>query len=222
MSTNPATLVLHDKLQKHFPEFDLHLLNFIAEHAIVRTVEAGKLLMHPGQYFKSVILVLSGKVKVYRHDEEGNEFFMYYIEPGSACALSMVCAARNLVSEIAALVTEETELAMIPIELMDELVKNHKTWYYFVLETYRSRFGELLQVIDSIAFKAMDERLEFYLKRQLKSTQSYTLNITHEQIASDLNSSRVVISRLLKKMEQDRKLQLFRNSIELSSKIYPL
>ncbi len=222
MSSNLATLVLHDKLQKQFPEFDLHLLNFIAEHAIVRTVEAGKLLMQPGQYFKSVILVLSGKVKVYRHDEEGNEFFMYYIEPGSACALSMVCAARNLISEIAALATEETELAMIPVELMDELVKNHKTWYYFVLETYRSRFGELLQVIDSIAFKAMDERLEFYLKRQLKSTQSYTLHITHEQIASDLNSSRVVISRLLKKMEQDRKLQLFRNSIELSSKFYPL
>jgi len=222
MTSNLNSINIKENLKNLFPEFDEQLLDFISKNAMIRSVETGKQLIQPGQYFRSVILVLSGKVKVYRHDDEGNEFFMYYIEPGSACALSMVCAARNLMSDVEAVATEETQLAMIPIELMDNLVKNYKTWYYFVLETYRNRFGELLQVIDSIAFKAMDERVEFYLKRQLSSTRSYTLNITHEQIATDLNSSRVVISRLLKKMEQDKKLQLFRNSIEMSSKFYPL
>lgn len=219
---NIATLLVQDKLHKLYPDFDLPLVDFIAQHAVSKQIPAGELLMHPGQYFRSVILVTSGKVKVYRQDEDGNEFFMYYIEPGSACALSMVCAARNMVSEIAAKTMENTELVLIPIAYMDELVKNHKSWYYFVLETYRSRFEEMLSVIDSIAFKAMDERLEFYLKRLLQTSGSFTLNITHEEIAKDLNSSRVVISRLLKKMEQDGKLQLFRNSIELSMKYYSL
>lgn len=214
--------VIQDKLKEFFPGFEHQLVNYIAQHATLKTVPAGQELMQPGQYFRSVILVTSGKVKVYRPDDDGNEYFMYYLEPGSACALSMVCAARSLVSEVAAKTADDAELILIPIELMDELVRHYKSWYYFVLETYRSRFEEMLQVIDSIAFKAMDERLEFYLKRQLKAHQSYTLTITHEQIAADLNTSRVVVSRLLKKMEQDRKLQLFRNAIEMSRKFYQI
>ncbi|HRK28424.1 MAG TPA: Crp/Fnr family transcriptional regulator [Chitinophagales bacterium] len=214
--------VIQDKLKEFFPGFEHQLISYIAQHATLKTVPAGQELMQPGQYFRSVILVTSGKVKVYRPDEEGNEYFMYYLEPGSACALSMVCAARSLVSEVAAKTADDAELILIPIELMDELVRHYKSWYYFVLETYRSRFEEMLQVIDSVAFKAMDERLEFYLKRQLKAHRSYTLTITHEQIAADLNTSRVVVSRLLKKMEQDRKLQLFRNAIEMSRKFYQI
>ncbi|OWY21383.1 Crp/Fnr family transcriptional regulator [Sphingobacteriales bacterium UPWRP_1] len=220
--TDIPKLLLQDKLRKNYPDFDLPLIDFIAQHAVVKTLPAGQQLIRPGQYFRSVILLTSGKIKVYRQDEEGNEFFMYFIEPGTACALSMVCAARNLSSEIAAITTENTEIALIPIAYMDELVRSHKSWYYFVLETYRKRFEEMLQIIDNVAFKAMDERLEFYLQRLLKSTRSFTLNITHEEIAADLNSSRVVVSRLLKKMEQDGKLQLFRNHIEMSMKHYAL
>ena len=109
---------------------------------------------------------------------------------------------------------ENTVALLIPIQLMDELMKEHKTWYYFVLETYRNRYEELLTLVDNIAFKSMDQRLEFYLKQQHKKLHTRELNITHQEIANDLSTSREVISRLLKKMEQRGDLLLHRNYIE--------
>jgi CRP/FNR family transcriptional regulator len=126
----------------------------------------------------------------------------------------MICATRNQQSEIMAVAVEETEVLMIPIQYMDELMTKYKGWYYFVLETYRSRFEELLVVIDHIAFKNMDERLEWYLKQQAEKSGN-NIHLTHQQIANDLNSSREVISRLLKKMEKNGAVILHRNSIEL-------
>lgn len=140
---------------------------------------------------------------------------MYYIEPGNACALSMICAARNQASEITAVAVEDTQVIQVPLEIMDDLMREYKSWYYFVLETYRSRFEELLVVIDQIAFKHMDERLEHYLFNQFNEYNSRRLEITHQQIANDLSSTREVISRLLKKMEQNGKIKLHRNEIEL-------
>jgi CRP/FNR family transcriptional regulator len=160
------------------------------------------------------MLIISGKVKLYRESDDGSEFFMYFLEAGNACALSMICATRNQASEIMATAVEETEVLMIPIRYMDELMKQHKGWYYFVLETYRSRFEELLVVIDNIAFKNMDERLEWYLKQQAAKLGKQ-LSLTHQQIANDLSSSREVISRLLKKMEKNQMVVLHRNSIEV-------
>jgi CRP/FNR family transcriptional regulator len=204
-----------DHLDRYFPSFDRDLKLTIAQKGALKTFATGELIMRPGQYFHSVVLVVKGRIKLHREGEDGNEFFIYLLEPGNACALSMVCAAKNEKSQMLATAVEETEVIMIPVSLMDELMKNHRSWYYFVLETYRSRFEELLQVVDSIAFKSMDERLEFYLKNLAQKYNSNELNITHQQIADDLNSSREVISRLLKKMEKERKLRLNRNSIEL-------
>jgi CRP/FNR family transcriptional regulator len=139
---------------------------------------------------------------------------MYYLQPGNACALSLICATKQETSQIMAKAIEKTTVLVVPIALMDDLMKTYKTWYYFVLETYRNRFEELLNVIDNIAFKAMDERLEFYLDRQYHDLKTRELVITHSQIANDLNSSREVISRLLKKMEQKKLVALHRNHIE--------
>jgi len=203
-----------EELIKFFPMFDRELSNFISSVAEVRTFDEGTIMMKTGQFFKSSMLIISGKVKLYREGEDGNEFFMYFLEGGSACALSMICAARNQSSQIMAVAVEETEVVMIPISYMDELMTKYKSWYYFVLETYRSRFEELLYVIDNIAFKNMDERLEFYLKQQSEKF-GRDVNLTHQQIANDLNSSREVISRLLKKMEKNKDLVLHRNHIEM-------
>jgi CRP/FNR family transcriptional regulator len=142
---------------------------------------------------------------------------MYYLGPGEACALSMICALQSQTSEIMARAIEETEVLMIPIQLMDELMNKYKSWYQFVIQTYRSRFDEMLSVIDNVAFRNMDERLEFYLKRHVNETGGKTIEISHQDIAADLNSSREVISRLLKKMEQMGKLKLNRNFIEILS-----
>ena len=204
-------------IDKWFPQFEDGLKNIIIENATLKEVAAGDLIMRSGQYFHSTMLVVKGRIKIYREGDDGNEFFMYYLDPGNSCALSMICAAKNETSQILAKAIEDSVLISVPLKLMDELMIQYKSWYYFVLETYRSRFEELLVVIDNIIFKGMDERLEFYLKNEIKKNNSKRIEITHQDIANDLNSSREVISRLLKKMEQQQKLNLYRNYIEVIS-----
>jgi CRP/FNR family transcriptional regulator len=202
-------------LNLYFPSFENGLKEIIATRGSLKVFEPGEQMMRPGQYFQSTLLIARGRVKLYREGDDGNEFFIYFLEQGNACALSMICATKHEKSQVLATALEETEVIAIPITLMDDLMKNHRSWYYFVLETYRSRFEELLTVIDSIAFKSMDERLEFYLNNQSQNLKTKELQLTHQQIADDLNSSREVISRLLKKMERDNKVALHRSSIEL-------
>jgi len=203
-----------DELMQLFPVFERDLAEYLSEIGETKSFSEGSVLMKTGQYFRAAMLIISGRVKLYREGEDGGDFFMYFLEGGNACALSMICATRNQTSEIMAVADEDTEVLMIPIQHMDELMTRYKSWYYFVLETYRNRFEELLVVIDNIAFKNMDERLVWYLKRQT-AKMGKQLPLTHQQIANDLNSSREVISRLLKKMERNRLLVLHRNSIEM-------
>ncbi|WP_025761498.1 Crp/Fnr family transcriptional regulator [Dyadobacter tibetensis] len=201
-------------IDQHFPYFESSLKKRLADACSLRQFSEGEVLMRTGQHFKHAMLIAGGRVKLYRQGDEGNEVFMYELAPGSACALSMICAAKNEESQVMAMAIETTLAILIPVALMDELMKNYKSWYYFVIETYRSRFEELLNVIDHVAFKGMDERLEFYLKNQFKKINYTELKITHQEIANDLNTSREVVSRLLKKMEQNGALRLNRNAIE--------
>ncbi|WP_316840089.1 Crp/Fnr family transcriptional regulator [Pedobacter gandavensis] len=198
-----------------FPQFEPALRQLLIEQVTIKDVKAGEHLMQTGQYFRSTVLIVEGRVKLYREGNEGNEFFMYYLQPGEACALSMICAAKQESSKIMGKAIEDSTILMVPIALMDRLMKEFPSWYYFVMETYRSRFEELLLVIDSIAFNGLDERLSFYLQKQAEHLQTNELKLTHQEIASDLNSSREVISRLLKKMEQKGEIKLYRNYIEL-------
>jgi CRP/FNR family transcriptional regulator len=198
-----------------FPQFEPGLVELIEKEAVQRTFLAGEVIMRTGQYIKSTALVLEGRVKIYRESQDGGEFLMYYLGPGQACAVSMICAIQSQTSEIMAKAEEDTEVLMIPVQLMDDLMNKYKSWYQFVIMTYRNRFDELLSVIDNIAFRNMDERLEFYLKRHVSVTGKKSIETSHQQIADDLNSSREVISRLLKKMEQRNLLKLHRNMIEL-------
>lgn len=193
--------------------FEKDLATYLSSIGEIRVFNEGEMLMKTGQFFKSAVLIIRGHVKLYREGEEGNEFFMYYLDPGDACALSMICATRNQASSIMAVADEETEVILIPIQFMDKLMRDFRSWYYFVLETYRNRFEELLSVIDNVAFKNMDERLVWYLKRQAEKYGN-SMNIKHQQIANDLNTSREVVSRLLKKMEKEGMLTLNRNLID--------
>jgi CRP/FNR family transcriptional regulator len=197
-----------------FPQFEPALLEQLEKEGVERNFRAGDVIMRTGQYIKSTVLVLSGRIKIYRENEEGSEFLMYYLGPGEACAVSMICTLQSQTSEVMAQAEEETEVLMLPVQLMDQLINEYKSWYQFVIRTYRSRFDELLTVVDNIAFRNMDERLEFYLIRYVKNTGNKQIELSHQQIADDLNSSREVISRLLKKMEQRGRVKLQRNMIE--------
>lgn len=198
-----------------FPQFEAELVDAIDKQAVERVFHPGEVIMRTGQFIKSTILVLKGRIKVYRESDDGGEFLMYYLGPGEACAVSMICAFQSKASEVMAKAIEETEVLMIPIQLMDELMNTYRGWYQFVIQTYRGRFDEMLEVIDNVAFRNMDDRLEFYLKRYQDETGKKTMEISHQDIAYDLNSSREVISRLLKKMEQLGKVKLSRNAIEI-------
>lgn len=206
---------MYDHLKKIFPSFSKELIQDIETNATKQSFENGTTIMRTGQYIKNTILVTKGTIKIYREDVEGGEFFMYYLQPGQACAISMICATKMEKSQIMAKVVEDVELAIVPLPLMDKWMMQHRSWYEFVIETYRNRFEEVLEVIDSIAFRAMDERLEFYLKRHAAACECKDLKLSHQEIASELNTSREVISRLLKKMEQRELLKLHRNHIEL-------
>jgi len=204
-----------NSIQQQFPSFHKDLLESIVTNATIVNANVGSILMRTGQYIRNTVLVVKGKIKVYREDEEGNEFFMYYLLPGQACAISMICASKSEKSQIMAKVVEDAELVMVPLQVMDKWMKEYKSWYEFVIDTYRSRFEEVLTVIDGIAFRSMDERLEFYLQRNATTNQTKDIQVSHQEIATDLNSSREVISRLLKKMEQRGLVKLHRSHIEL-------
>lgn len=199
-----------------FPEFEQGLVDVIEKESVFKSFKTGDVIMRKGQFIKSTVLVLKGSIKIYREYDEGGEFLMYYLGPGQACAVSMICALESETSEIMAIAEEDTDVLMIPVQLMQEMMEKYKSWNRFVIRTYRNRFDELLSVIDNIAFRNMDERLEFYLKRYMDKTGKRTIDLSHQQIADDLNSSREVISRLLKKMEQRKMLKLHRNMIEWS------
>ncbi|MCD6064323.1 MAG: Crp/Fnr family transcriptional regulator [Flavipsychrobacter sp.] len=208
-------MVSEQELKAIFPSFDDELIAELASESERRTFKEGQVLMKTGQYIRSTMIVLNGLVKVFREDEEGNEFFMYFIEPGQACALTMVCSSTQNISELTAIAVGDIEVLTVPLAKMDEWMTKYKKWYHFVLSTYRTRFQELLVTIDHVAFRNMDERLAFYLKKTQKMLKSNTIPLTHAEIANELNSSREVITRLMKKLAEKGAVKLNRNSIEI-------
>lgn len=204
----------HELLQI-LPTFEPGLIKEISATGSMRTYKDGDPIMKNGKYIRSTAIIISGLVKVLREDDEGNEYFMYYIEPGEACALSMICANKQNKSEVTAKAVGEVELIATPLELMDDWMMKYKSWYQFVLGSYRKRFEDMLTTLDHVAFRNMDERLVFYLKENSKKLKTNIIPFTHAEIASELNSSREVISRLMKKLADRGMIKMNRQEIEI-------
>ena len=176
--------------------FEKELLDEIEKKGVPVSVKAGDTIMDIGQTVRTMPIILSGSIKVSRTDEDGREILLYYVNPNESCAMTFTCCMQQHASEIKAVAEEDVEMLAIPGGSMDEWMAKYPSWKSFVMRTVQNRFHELLKTIDQIAFQKLDERLINYLKEKAKTTGSSLLNISHEQIAKELASSREVISRL--------------------------
>ena len=195
---------------------DPNLLLEIEKVGVIKNFDIDDVLIGVDGYIKFAPLMLEGLAKIVKEDSEGNELLMYYLSPGETCTVSLTCCMIQQKSEIKAVVEEPSIMLLIPIQYMDEWMIKYKDWKNFVMTSYRKRFDELFNTIDSIAFKKLDERLVSHLITKSKAKSNMILKATHQEIAYDLNSSREVISRLLKQLEKEGKISLGRNKIDVT------
>ncbi|MFV8282494.1 Crp/Fnr family transcriptional regulator [Christiangramia marina] len=195
--------------------FEKELLEEIAECGSIRKIEVGERIIEFGDYVTGMPLLLNGAIKILREDGDGDELLLYFIERGDTCAMTLNCCMGQTKSEIRAVAETDTTMIMVPIAKMEEWTARFKSWRNFVFESYHSRLSEMLDTIDTIAFLNMDQRIMKYLRDKAKINGDETVQSTHQQIAYDLHTSRVVVSRLLKKLELDGKIKLQRNQIKV-------
>lgn len=207
-------------IHKHFPQLaERALQDEIAEGGQVFHYQAGEVIMDFESYVKMVPLIVKGSIKVTREDErDGREMILYFLGPGETCSMSFTCCMMNKKSQIRTQAVEDTTLIGIPIRYMDAWMSRYQSWKNFVMQSYDAKMMELVRVLDSVAFEDMDRRLQKYLGARAESTGTTEIQVTHQEIASDLNASREAISRLLKKLENIGEVELGRNRIKLLSK----
>ncbi|MBK8624110.1 MAG: Crp/Fnr family transcriptional regulator [Saprospiraceae bacterium] len=212
----PFNVSCYNKLHEKFQFlFEPELINEICKTGMVKTYKEGSVLMEIGQTLSHMPLVITGSVKVMKEDKEGNELLLYYLELGDTCAVTLSCCTKPSKSTIKAITESDAEILFIPVEKMEEWMVKFKTWRGFVLDSYNVRMNEMLDAIDNLAFNNMEERLYKYLRDKVMITKESKLHITHFQIANELHSSRVVISRLMKKLENEGLVIQHRNYVEV-------
>ena len=211
------TTDLQKLLQKNYPQLaERALQEEITSVGKLMHFRAGEIIMDYGSYVKLIPLIISGIIKVSREDNlEGRELLLYFLAPGETCSMSFTCCMMNKKSEIRTEAVEDTTLIGIPIRYMDTWMTRYQSWKNFVMQTYDRKMTDLVKVLDSVAFEGMDTRLKKYLLARKETTGSAVINVTHQEIANDLNASREAISRLLKKLENMGLVKLGRNQVEV-------
>jgi CRP/FNR family transcriptional regulator len=195
--------------------FEPALLDEIQQFGQVRHFAEGDLIMDYGKYIRMMPMIVKGTVKVFRMDETGNEILLYYLSNNDSCSMAYSCCMEAKKSEVKAIAEDEVELIAIPHQKLEEWLCKYPSWKSYIMRSFNERFLELLKSIESIAFHKLDERLIAYLKEKQRHTGSSVIKATHYVIADELHTSRVVVSRLLKQLENDKKIILYRNEIKL-------
>lgn len=187
----------------------------LLEHGVVKHFFKGQILLQEDAYIRSIPLILSGTLKVFKSDDEGKEVLLYYIQSGESCVMSILGGLYNERSKLRAEVEEDAEILFLPLNDFLQLMKEYPQWLEFVFKLYHKRFEELLQVVEEIAFKRVDERLWSLLGKKSQLMGTKELQVSHEQLAQELGTARVVVSRLLKQLENEGKVVLGRNKIKI-------
>jgi CRP/FNR family transcriptional regulator, anaerobic regulatory protein len=206
-----------DDLEKLAQYLEPALVDEIRGLGAIRTFKEGEVIMDYGRKIRFMPLVLSGTVKVLKRDDEGREMLLYYLGSNESCAMAYACCMEDKKSEIKAVAEDEVMLVSIPHAKLDEWLLRYASWKSYIFGSFTQRFNELLRSFENVAFRKLDERLAGYLKEKARLSGKSTLQLSHSKIAEELGSSRVVISRLLKQLENEKKLLLYRNEIKLLS-----
>jgi len=191
------------------------LLEKLYQYGITKTYHEGDIILDENSSIRSIPIVMKGMMKVIRTEEDGREILLYYIKAGESCIMSFLGGMHNEKSIVKAEVEEDTEILFLPIDKVSLFIKEYPEWLDYIFRLYHKRFEELLDIINAIAFKKVDERLLNLLQKKSELSNSSTIIITHEQLANELGTARVVVSRLLKQLEEEGKLKLGRNKIQL-------
>ncbi len=191
------------------------LVEKLFKYSIQKKYTAGSMILNENSHIRSIPIVIKGSIKVIRTEEDGREILLYYIKAGESCIMSFLGTLHNETSKVKAEVEEDAEILFLPVDKVSLFIKEYPQWLDYIFRLYHMRFEELLDIVNAIAFKKVDQRLLSLLKKKEELTSSKTLNITHEQLANELGTARVVVSRLLKQLEEEGILQLGRNKIIL-------
>lgn len=191
------------------------LVEKLYQYGIVKTYHEGDIILDENSSIRSIPIVMKGMMKVIRTEEDGREILLYYIKAGESCIMSFLGGMHNEKSIVKAEVEEDTEILFLPVDKVSLFIKEYPEWLDYIFRLYHKRFEELLDIINAIAFKKVDERLLNLLQKKSELSNSNTIIITHEQLANELGTARVVVSRLLKQLEEEGKLKLGRNKIQL-------
>lgn len=201
-----------------FPDFEQKLVEEIEKDGTLKKLEPGEELVRPGIYVRYVPLVLHGSLKILRQDSDGKETFLYFLTKGDTCAMSLSCCTANRPSTVRAVAEEETELVLVPADRLDAWLLLFPSWKTFIFQAYQRRFDDMLEAVDSLAFRRMDERIWRLLKKKAALQEKRYVYATHQELADELSTSREVVTRLLKKLEGMGKIKTHRNRIELLTK----
>lgn len=202
-------------LLKEFPN-SKDLLDKLYQNGITKTYHEGDIILDENASIRSIPIVMKGMIKVIRTEEDGREILLYYIKAGESCIMSFLGGMHQEKSILKAEVEEDAEILFLPVDKVSLFIKEHPEWLDYIFRLYHKRFEELLDIINAIAFKKVDERLLNLLYKKSSNLGSKTITVTHEQLANELGTARVVVSRLLKQLEDAGKLKLGRNKITLS------
>lgn len=202
-------------LEKLAQVFEPDLIEEIQHFGTLQHFKEGDLIMDYGKYIRTMPIILDGTVKVLRMDEDGNEILLYYLSSNESCSMAYSCCIEAKKSEVKAIAEDDVELIGIPHSKLDDWLCRYPGWKNYIMRSFNDRFIELLKSIESIAFHKLDERLIDYLKEKQRISGSSVVKASHHLIADELATSRVVISRLLKQLENSNKIILYRNEIKL-------
>jgi CRP/FNR family transcriptional regulator len=209
--------MIKEKIEATYPyQFEDELLNEIDELGSLIEFKANDVMIDLNQFIKGMPILLSGAIKIMREDFDEGELLLYFLEKGDTCAMTMACCLGDRQSKIRAIAETDGELVMIPITKMDEWLAKYASWRRFIFDSYNNRMEEMLVAIDNLAFNDMNQRLKKYLLDVASINKGKVIVKTHQEIAYELNTSRVVISRLLKALEKEGFLQLNRNEITIN------